>query len=248
MATPDLRGKTAVVTGASRGIGAALAEGFAARGMNLGLCSRADPALAASDSVLSERVDVSDEAAFEAFGQRVVDRFGAIDLWVNNAGVLEPIAPVRNTEVKDFRDHIAINLTGLFIGTRFYANHVRGRPGGGVLINVSSGAAWQPYAGWGAYCAGKAGVERLSEVVALEEADSGLRVHSIAPGIVDTAMQDQIRASSPEAFPELDRFVEMKRRDSFNTPRFVVENFLAVAFDARARPAEVAVRLPAEKG
>ena len=122
--------------------------------------------------------------------------------------------------------------------------HLRERGGEGVLINVSSGAAWNPYEGWGAYCAGKAGVERLTEVVAAEEADSGLRAYSVAPGVVDTAMQERIRSSNSEDFPDIDRFIEMKQANSFNTPEFVAEQFLAIAFDPDARPESVAYRVP----
>ena len=75
-------------------------------------------ALAPGDDVVATRLDVTDEAALEAFTADVVGRFGAIDLWVNNAGVLDPIAPVRNVDVADFRQHIDINLTGVFLGTR----------------------------------------------------------------------------------------------------------------------------------
>jgi len=155
---PDLEQRCAVVTGASRGLGAGLAEAFAAAGLRLGLCSRSAPALAGSDRVLARRVDVRDEKAIDAFVDEVGGRFGAIDLWVNNAGVLAPIGPVRGLEVEAFRDHIDINLTGVFLGTRAYLRHLEALGRGGVLINVSSGAAWKAYHGWGAYCAGKAGV------------------------------------------------------------------------------------------
>lgn len=247
MSLPDLEGRCAVITGASRGIGASLAEHFAARGLSLGLCSRGAPALAASQRVVSARLDVTDERAFEAFADSVVARFGAIDLWVNNAGVLEPIAPVRDVSAADFREHIDINLTGLFLGTRTFVRHLRARGGQGVLINVSSGAAWKPYEGWAAYCAGKAGVERFTEVVAAEEEASGLRAYSIAPGVVDTAMQELIRGCGPDRFPEADRFREMSANQSFNTGEFVAHHFLAIAFDPQARPDAVAVALPDEK-
>ena len=246
MSLPDLEGRCAVITGASRGIGAVLAEHFAAHGLSLGLCSRGAPALAASPHVISERLDITDESAVEAFADSVVARFGAIDLWVNNAGVLDPIAPVRDVSTADFREHIDINLTGLFLGTRTFVRHLRARGGGGVLINVSSGAAWQAYEGWAAYCAGKAGVERLTEVVAAEEEASGLRAYSIAPGVVDTAMQELIRSCGPERFPAVDRFREMSANQSFNTAEFVARHFLAIAFDPEAQPDSVAVALPDE--
>jgi len=243
----SVEGRTAVITGASRGLGAALAEVFAARGMRLGLCSRSDPALPAGADVLTERVDMRDEKAVDAFALRAEERFGAIDLWINNAGVLEPIQPLRELEVEDFRDHIDINLTGLFLGTRAYVRHLHRRGGEGVLINISSGAAWHGYAGWTAYCAGKAGVDRLTECVQLEEEANGLRAYAVAPGVIDTDMQTLIRACSAEVFPELDRFLEMKREDTFNTPSFVAEHLLAIAFDPAARPEEVTVQLPDEK-
>lgn len=247
MALPDLSGRTAVVTGASRGIGAAIAREFAGRGLKLGLCARSQPVLEGADSVLAARFDVSDEAAMEQFAAAVSARFGAIDLWINNAGVLEPIAPVRDVSAEQFRRHIEVNLTGVFLGSRCYIRHVRSHGRGGVLINLSSGAAWHGYAGWGAYCAGKAGVERLTECIALEEAAAGLRVHALAPGVVDTDMQAQIRACDTDRFPAVERFREMKRTQSFNSGAFVARELLAIAFDPERRSDAVAIRLADER-
>jgi NAD(P)-dependent dehydrogenase (short-subunit alcohol dehydrogenase family) len=247
MNLPDCEGRTAVITGASRGLGAGIAREFAARGLRLGLCSRGGPALPEGEGVLARRLDVRDEAAVEGFAAAVAERFGAIDLWINNAGVLDPVAPLREVEAADFREHIDINLTGVFLGSRAYVRHVRGRAGGGVLINISSGAAWSPYEGWSAYCAGKAGVALLTQCVALEEADQGLRAHAVAPGVVDTDMQAHIRSCSSEQFPAVDRFVEMKSADSFNTPEFVARHLVAIAFDPARASDEVDLRLPNEK-
>lgn len=244
MPLPDLSGKVALITGASRGIGADCAADWSARGMRLALCSRSQPALAASDDVLAERVDVSDAEAFGRFAQAAIERFGRIDLWVNNAGVLDPIAPLRDVKLEDFQQHIEINLTGVFIGTQLFVRHVREREGEGVLINVSSGAAWSAYAGWATYCAGKAGLERLTECVALEEEGTGLRAYSVAPGVVDTAMQDRIRASTPEDFPQVERFKQMKQEEAFNTGAFVAQEFIKLAFDPEARPEKVAHQIP----
>ena len=83
----------------------------------LGLCARTEPSApegADPQQVHTASVDVTDEAALEAFAKAVIDRFGRIDLWVNNAGLLDPIAPLRDVEVADFRRHIDVNLTGLF--------------------------------------------------------------------------------------------------------------------------------------
>lgn len=247
MSSIDLKGRTAVITGASRGIGAGLAEHFAARGMRLGLCSRSLPAMPSSDVVIARPLDVRDATGMQGFADEVAERFGAIDLWINNAGVLSPIAPLRDIPVEEFREHIDINLTGVFLGSQSYVRHVRSRSGGGVLLNISSGAAWGGYAGWSAYCAGKAGVALLTQCIALEEADGGLRVHAVAPGVVDTEMQALIRSSAAEDFPSLDRFLEMKRDDAFNSIGFVANFLLALAFDPAERSDEVDVRLPDEK-
>ena len=165
-----MAGKVAFISGASRGIGAGMAEHFAAAGLRLVLCSRTPPALESNENVIARSLDARDEKAIEELVQLSEERFGGIDLWVNNAGVLDPIQPIRDVSLEAFREHIDINLTGVFVGSRAYIRHLRRRGRGGVLINVSSGAAWNPYSGWGAYCAGKAGVERLTEVIALEEA------------------------------------------------------------------------------
>lgn len=238
-------GRTAVVTGASRGLGAGLAAEFARRGLRLGLCARSQPALIDSETVVSARVDVRDEGALDRFADRVADRFGDIDLWVNNAGVLGPVGPLRELPVPAFREHIDTNLTGVFLGTRAYVRHLRARGARGVLVNISSGAAWHGYQGWSAYCASKAAVERLTECVQLEEGEH-LRAHAVAPGVIDTDMQVQVRACSPEQFPDVGRFEERKRQGQFNTPGFVARHLLRIAFDPGAGSCELAIRLPDE--
>jgi NAD(P)-dependent dehydrogenase (short-subunit alcohol dehydrogenase family) len=246
MTIGSLVGKVAFISGASRGVGAGLAERFAEAGLRLVLCSRTPPALPSSEAVIAASLDMRDEKGLDALVDQAESRFGAIDLWVNNAGVLDPIQPIRDVSLADFREHIDINLAGVFVGSRSYARHLRRVGQGGVLINVSSGAAWKPYAGWGAYCAGKAGVERLTEVLAIEEAEIGLRAHSVAPGVIDTAMQSLIRASSPENFPEVERFHDLKRDGGFNSVRYVADEFLGIAFDPDRKPDSVAVRLEDE--
>jgi len=243
----DLAGRTAVITGASRGLGAGLAEAFASRGVRLALCARTRPELPSGEDGISAELDVRDEKAVDDFTRRVEERFGTIDLWINNAGVLEPVKPLREIDLEDFREHIDINLIGLFLCTRAYVRHLHRRSAAGALINISSGAAWSGYAGWSAYCAGKSAVDRLTECVQLEEQAYGLRAYAVAPGVIDTDMQSRIRECRPEDFPEVERFLELKRSDGFNTPEFVAEHLLAIAFDPARLPDEVVVRLPDEK-
>jgi len=242
-----LRGKVAAITGASRGIGAGLAREFAARGLRLALCSRAAPALPDGPEVLALRVDVTDAAAVRAFARAAVARFGRIDLWINNAGVLEPVTPVRALQPEDLRRHFDVNVFGVLHGSQAFLEEAVARQGGGVLINVSSGAAWRGYAGWAAYCAGKAAVDRLTECLQLEEGGRGLRALAVAPGIVDTDMQALIRRQSPEVFPDLERFLAFKRDEAFNSIPFVARHLLRLAFDPAAAGEGVLVRLPSEK-
>jgi benzil reductase ((S)-benzoin forming) len=238
-----LSGKVAVVTGASRGLGAGLATHFAAAGLHLGLCARHRPEMVArtrprvegdrveaAEAPVVSAVDVADYAALEAFADAVVARFGRIDLWINNAGILEPVGPLLDADPDEVARHVSVNLHGVLFGTMIFARHVAGRGGEGVLCNVTSGAATRPYAGWAAYCATKAAVDQASEVVALEERRHGLRVYAVAPGVVDTDMQSMVRATPANRFPEVDRFRKIAEDGAFNSPAWVAEHLLALAF------------------
>jgi NAD(P)-dependent dehydrogenase (short-subunit alcohol dehydrogenase family) len=247
MVVSDLAGRTAVITGASRGIGAGLAEIFARRGIRLGLCSRAEPALSSSPEVVARTLDVRDEGALEAFARDTEAQFGAIDLWINNAGVLKPVAPLRDVDVAEFREHLDINLTGVFLGSRTFVRHVRAREGAGVLINISSAGAWAGFEGWSAYCAGKAGVAQLTQCVAMEEAASGVRAHAVAPGVVNTDMQALIRSTPEDRFPGVDYFIGLERDGGFNSIEFVAQHILELVFDPDKRTDEVDIRLPSEQ-
>jgi len=246
----DVRDRVAVVTGASRGLGAGLAERFLSQGMQVAVCARRRPELDtdAADRLLSRATDVTDARAVDDLCGAAVERFGRIDLWINNAGLLAPIGPLRDNDPAEFARHIEVNVIGVFHGSRAFIRHVRTRGDAGVLVNVSSGAARGAYAGWSAYCAGKAAVDRMGEAIALEETDSGLRVHAVAPGIIDTDMQAMIRSCTPEQFPRVQKFLDLKAKDGFSSPAFVADRLLELAFDPSQRSDEVLVTLPLEKG
>ena len=114
-----------------------------------------------------------------------------------------------------------------------------------MLINVSSGAGTRPYAGWAAYCAAKAAVDQLTRVVALEEHAHGLAAYAVAPGVVDTDMQETIRATDEADFPEVARFRQLAVDGNFNSASWVAEHLLGLAFGGE-HPAQVTVRIPAE--
>lgn len=221
-----------------------MAEEMHRLGVSLGLCSRSAPVLSDSDRVLARRADVTDQQAMADFVLEVEDRFGIIDLWINNAGVLEPIEQLRDVQTEDLRRHLDINVVGVFHGTQVYVRHLRRKgASGGVLVNISSGAARHPYSGWSAYCAGKSAVDRMTEVVAVEEQEIGLRAYSVAPGIIDTDMQSLIRSTPADRFPDVDFFRELPEKDAFTTADVVARKLLELAFNADGAPDEVSIDL-----
>jgi NAD(P)-dependent dehydrogenase (short-subunit alcohol dehydrogenase family) len=239
----------AVITGASQGLGAGLARSFATAGLTLGLCARRrpdDPGEGApGDRAFRAAVDVTDRVQLSAFADSVVERFGRIDLWVNNAGVLAPIGPLAEADPDEVARNIAVNVLGVASGSSLFAQHVRTRPGGGVLINISSGAATTPYFGWAPYGASKAAVDQLTRAIALEERAHGLSAYAVSPGIVDTAMQAMIRDTDAASFPEVERFRQFARDESFNSTAWVGRQLLEIAFGP-VRPDRVVLRIPDE--
>ena len=241
-------GLVAVVTGASRGLGAGMAEALALEGFRLGLCARTRPTPPAGSESLTGSLDVTDADAVDRFGVSVVEAFGRIDLWVNNAGLLDPIGPLVDADPAEVRRNIEVNVLGVVHGSATFARHVRSRPGPGVLVNISSGAAVHATEGWAAYCGGKAAVEMITEVMALEERSAGLVAYALSPGLVDTDMQALIRSTSPADFPAVERFQEAHRNGAFNSPawvtRYLLEELVGPAMTGMGRSQTVSRRVP----
>ncbi len=203
--------------------------------MQLGLCARSEPAIPDGAEALAVALDVSHATAVDEFARTVVERFGRIDLWVNNAGILAPIGPLAEDDADEIREHVETNVLGVAYGSAAFARHVRSRPGRGVLVNVTSGAARTVYLGWAPYCASKAAVDMLTAVLAAEEQErgSGLEAHALSPGPVDTDMQALIRATPASVMPASDRFRSLHREGRLVTPDWVA----AFILDLAARPA-----------
>lgn len=197
-----MKDKCVLVVGASRGIGAETARVFAAEGADVVLAARGVDGCEAvareisgrGGSALAVGCDVADYGSVEAAVARALDAFGRIDVLINNAGVIEPIASPWEADPDAWARAIDINLTGAFRVLRATLPTMIDA-GGGTVINVSSGAAASPREGWSAYCAGKAGLAMLTRSLALETQGEGIRVFGFRPGVVDTDMQETIRAS-----------------------------------------------------
>ncbi len=206
-----MQGKVVVITGASRGIGAAAARVFAGAGASVALLARSvQPieSLAADLGGMALGCDVGDWDAVQAAMAAVVARYGRIDVLINNAGVIEPMARLADADPAAWSAAVDTNLKGVFHGCRAVVPLMKAQ-GAGTIINLSSGAAYQPLEGWSSYCATKAGVLMLTRALHLEEHGWGLRVLGLSPGTVATEMQVKIRASGMNAVAALDPSVHI---------------------------------------
>ena len=204
--TTGLEGKVVLITGASRGIGLEAARAFARAGAKLGLAARnlsALQALAAETDALPIACDVADYAAVQGAVAQTQAHFGRLDVLINNAGIIEPIAPLAQLDPAEFSRAIDVNLKGVLHGLRA-ALPVMQAQGGGTIITVGSGAAHNPLEGWGAYCSSKAGAWMLTRVADIEARGRGVRVMSLSPGTVATDMQRTIKQSGVNAVSQLD--------------------------------------------
>jgi NAD(P)-dependent dehydrogenase (short-subunit alcohol dehydrogenase family) len=195
-----LTGRVAVLTGASRGIGAATARRLAADGATLvlaarsveGLRSVADEVEAAGGRTLVVPTDVTDLADLDALVAQTLARFGRLDVLVNNAGVLPEAARSERVTVEEWRRTLDLNVTGpWYLACRAKEAMVESG-NGGVVVNVTSTASLYPSVGFSAYNASKAALTMLTKSLALEWARDGIRVLGVAPGKVDTALVQPI--------------------------------------------------------
>ncbi len=212
----ELRGKVAVVTGASRGIGAATARELAGHGVEVVLGARTADAIddlareirAAGGEAIARACDVARYTEVEALVQAATDAFGRLDVLVNNAGVIEPIVRLADSHPGAWDAGLDVNAKGVYHGLRA-ALPLMAQQGAGVVVNVSSGAATNPLEGWSHYCAGKAAALMLTRCADLEYRERGIRVVGLSPGTVATDMQVAIRASGVNPVSRLDPAVHI---------------------------------------
>lgn len=214
----------AIVSGHSRGLGAAIADELLGRGIPvLGLARKGNAALAAQHGgqLAEVALDLADSAALASWlaGSALEDWIRGAEqvLLVNNAGSLQPMGPLPLQEVEAVARAVAVNVAAPLMLAAALAQAggeaVRERR----VLHISSGAARKPYAGWGVYCATKAALDHHARAVQAD-ATPGLRICALAPGVIDTAMQGEIRASTLERFPLRDRFAEMQASGGLVAP------------------------------
>ncbi|MCK6408987.1 SDR family oxidoreductase [Thauera sp.] len=227
-----MNGTKAIVSGHSRGLGAAIAGELLERGIPvLGLARRGNAGLAAQhgDTLAEVAIDLADSAALAAWlaGGALGDWLADAErvLLVNNAGTLQPMGPLSLQEVDAVARAVAANVAAPLMlaaafaqaGTGAIGTEAAGKVRDRRVLHISSGAARKPYAGWSVYCATKAALDHHARAVQVD-ATPGLRICALAPGVVDTAMQGEIRASTLERFPLRDRFAEMQASGGLVAP------------------------------
>lgn len=206
-----LNNTTAIITGASRGIGAATARFFAENGANVALIARSVDDINEIAAEINEKqpnkaialnCDVTDFQAMENVVKETIKVFGKIDCLVNNAGVIDPIVRLDESDPHAWSQVIDINIKGVYNGMRAVIPHMRKK--GGTIINLSSGAANNALEGWSHYCTSKAAVKMLTMAGHKEYAEYGITTVGLSPGTVATDMMAEIKASGINPVSQLD--------------------------------------------
>ena len=198
----DLIGKTAIVTGASKGIGKATVMEFASLGVTVIAASRNVEQLKnintdgphTAGQVHPIQGDVSNYEDVKKITQFALSLSGKIDILINNAGLIEPISKLADSSPEEWANVADVNYKGVYFCIRSVLPTMLG-VGEGVIVNVSTCAATSPREGWSHYCSSKAGALMLTKMVHHEYAQSGVRAVGLSPGTVDTDMQVSIRKS-----------------------------------------------------
>jgi 3-oxoacyl-[acyl-carrier protein] reductase len=223
-----LRDRAALITGASQGLGAAIAEMFVAEGASVMLCARGgaglaavrerlDPRLRGGQRVLTRIADVAEPAEVDALVAEATRAFPQLDILVNNAGVHGPIGAIEEVDWADWIAAINVNLMGTVYPCRALLPRLRAL-GHGKIINLSGGGATSPMPRLSAYAASKAAVVRFMETLALELAGSGIDVNAIAPGALATRLIDEVIAAGPARVGASYHARMLKVRDEGGTP------------------------------
>jgi NAD(P)-dependent dehydrogenase (short-subunit alcohol dehydrogenase family) len=222
-----LKGRAAIITGASHGLGAVIAARFAAEGASLALCSRDHAEIEAKRQELlsaspaarihAQAADVADEDQIDAFFDASAGALGRIDILVNNAGIYGPMGSIDTVDWNEWVKAIAINLNGNVYCARkavtlFKPNRY------GKIINLSGGGATNPLPGISAYAASKAAMVRFTETLALEVREFGIDVNAVAPGALATRLTDELLAAGPDKVGEALHARMVKVKEEGGTP------------------------------
>jgi NAD(P)-dependent dehydrogenase (short-subunit alcohol dehydrogenase family) len=221
--------RTAIVTGAARGLGAALAAELVARGFEVVALVRngAGAPAASAGSLRYVACDLADLRAVEATLGPLVDACAAAGpgqaVLFNNAATVEPAGVLEGITAADLARSLAVNLAAPTLIAAHFCRAFARVGGDRRIVNVSSGAAASAIPGEGAYCIAKAGLEMLTQVLAAEQAASGMRVVTLRPGVIDTGMQAWLRSRDDASVPSVGMFRDFHARGELVPARMVAQ-------------------------
>jgi NAD(P)-dependent dehydrogenase (short-subunit alcohol dehydrogenase family) len=232
-----LQDRVVMITGASQGLGRALALAFSREGANLVITSRNEDALkpvaeeaeGAGDKVLTVAADVSKSEDVEKLVSAATERFGRVDVLVNNAGLLGPRVPIAEYPEDEWRKVLEANLTGPFLLTKAVIPHM---PEGGSIVNITSGVSIEGRPRWGAYSVSKFGLEGLTQILAAELEERGIRANSVDPGSMRTEMraaaypdEDPMTLITPEENTDVFLYLASDESRNVSGERFKAQEF-----------------------
>ncbi|WP_339251093.1 SDR family NAD(P)-dependent oxidoreductase [Sporosarcina sp. FSL W8-0480] len=217
-----------IITGASKGIGLELMNQLKEKGEKVIGIARTNPGHGDF-----ETADLSETSGLADLMNRIIEEnlsSASSFTLINNAGTVEPIGLIGSVNEDELVRAMSINLTAPMILSNAFIGSLKNFEGEKKIVNISSGAGRNPYEGWGVYCTTKAGLDHFSRVVSLEQkkAQYPVDIISIAPGIIDTGMQETIRSSEAEDFPLLDRFIEYKEQGHLSSASETASKLIAV--------------------
>jgi 3-oxoacyl-[acyl-carrier protein] reductase len=221
----NLTGRTAIITGASQGLGKAIAERFVAAGADVFLVARGEAELCKTADELARSgrrveimtADVADDAACRAVVERAIRVFGHVTALVNNAGVYGPMGRIEDVDWSQWVSAMQVNLFGTVQMCRHLIPHLRKR-GYGKIVNLSGGGATAPLPMISAYAGSKAAVVRLTETFAEELKDARVDVNAIAPGALNTRLLNEVLSAGPEKVGKQFYERSLKQRDEGGAP------------------------------
>lgn len=207
-----MKGRTVLITGASQGLGFAVAKAFVKEGADIAICARTEEDLQQAAALLREEagehshvyakaLDVSQKTAIEAFIEDVIHRFGHIDVLVSNAGIYGPKGPIEDVDWQDWCYALDVNLKGSVLASRALISHFK-KQGSGKMIFLSGGGATKPLPFLSAYAVSKVAVVRYAETLAEELKPYAVDVNIIAPGALNTRLLDEVLAAGAETIGE----------------------------------------------
>ncbi|MDQ3191386.1 MAG: (S)-benzoin forming benzil reductase [Bacteroidota bacterium] len=226
--------KVAIITGGSAGIGKALAKTYADNGYDVYSIARTKNKELQAENITQVQFDLSNIDQIEEMFSNLIKNTKSEELesitLINNAGSLGKITNIENVDAETIQKTIALNTTAPMVLSALFIKNTEELNCSKKIINISSGAAKNPYSGWTMYCSTKAALDMMTQTIGKEQEEltNGVKIISIYPGVVETAMQEKIRKTSASDFKNVGKFIELKEQNLLADPMDVAFKILSL--------------------